>query len=135
MWSEQEPDSIFRVKYVKENSLLVIVCKFVYLLLLLLCLFDSVFLFFCLFVFAVVICLLFCFVFCFLVFFRDISPNTYVIEEVRFNHLSIILVNLWKTWTIRDYVNRDEPHLLRHFSLEQSWYFSLSLSLSGFHLT
>ena len=53
--------------------------------------FNSVFLFFCLFVylfvFAVVICL----------FFRDISLNTSVIEVVRFKGLSMILVNLWKT--------------------------------------
>ena len=68
-----------------------IVCKFVYLLLLWLC---FLILFFCLFVylfvFLVVICLLFC-------FFHDISLNTYVIEAVGFSDLSMILVNLWKT--------------------------------------
>ena len=45
-------------------------------------------------------CLLLLFVFCFVLFyfFRDISPNTYVIEAVGFSDLSMILVNLWIFW-------------------------------------
>ena len=64
-----------------------IVCKFMYLLLLLLC---FLILFFCLFVYlfvflVVIRLLLFC-------FFRDISLNTYVIEAVGFSDLSMKLV-------------------------------------------
>ena len=129
MPSEQQPDSVFRVKFARESNLLVIACKFMYLLLLfLLCFLILFFCFFLyLFVFLAVICLFFC-------FFRDNSLKTDVIEAVGVSGLSMILVNLWKTKTIRDLDNRDESHLLRHFSLEQSWCFSLSLSLSGFHL-
>ena len=79
MSSEQQPNSIFCVKYARENNLLVVVCKFVYFLLLLLSCF--LILFFCLFVyffvFLVVISFLF-FFFC-LFLFQDISPNNYVI--------------------------------------------------------
>ena len=85
MPSEQYPDSIFCVKYVRENNSLVIVFKFMCLLLLLLLRF--LFLFFCLFaylfMFLVVISLSF---FCFL---WHMSLNTHVIEAIRFNGLSM----------------------------------------------
>ena len=51
--------------------------------------------------FVVVVIVMF-FNFCFFSFsfsfFSDISPNIYVIEAVGFSDLSMILVNLWKTW-------------------------------------
>ena len=66
MSSERYPDSIFCVKYARENNLLVIVCKFVYLLLLFKFCFP-VFLFVCL-------CLLLLLAFCFFRgFFRFFS--------------------------------------------------------------
>ena len=94
-----------------ENNFLVIVCKFVYLLLLLFC--------FCFFV-----------LYCFL---RDILLHTYVVEAVGFSGLSIIPMNLWKTLTMRDIANRGGSDSVRHFSLEQTRYLSLLLPLSGFH--
>ena len=73
-----------------------IVRKFVYLLLLLLCfliLFSCFYL--CLFI---GLCLFLLFVFCFaFLFFWDMLLNTYVMEAVSFNDLSMILVNLWET--------------------------------------
>ena len=101
--------------------MLAIVCMCIICLFVLFLFFNSVFLLVC--------CL--CFVF---LFFQDISPSIYMLRAVGFSDISMILVNLWKTLTIRDYGSRDGSHLVRHFSLEQSRYFSLSLSLSGFHL-
>ena len=53
--------------------------------------FHSVFLFVSLF-----LCVFCCYL-SFVLFFQDISLNTYVIEAVGFSDLSMILVNLWKT--------------------------------------
>ena len=88
--------SAFCVTHARENNLLVIVCKFMYICYCCCYVFNSVVLFFCLFV-----CLSLLLSFAFF-FFRDISLNTYVIEAVKFSGRSMILANLCKTWTIRD---------------------------------
>ena len=82
------------------------------------------------------ICCCYCFfVFCFVLycFLQDILPHTYVVEAVGFSGLSMIPVNLWKTLTMRDLGNQGGSDSVRHFSLEQTRYLSLLLSLSGFH--
>ena len=78
MSSERQPDSMFCVKYARENNLLMIVCVLFVVII--------VRVFFCQFV-----------IFVLFSFFRDISPNTYVIEIVGFSDLSMILLDLWKT--------------------------------------
>ena len=82
--------------------------------------FNSFFLFF------LFVCLFVCVCCCYLSFLGGIFSGyfiEYVIEAVRFSDLSTVIVKLWKT---------GQSGWISH--LEQSWYFSLSLLLSGFHL-
>ena len=117
---------VFCVKIARENSLLVIVFKFVYsvLLLWLLLLCFSVFLFVCLFVSV-------CCCYCFLEYFTEYLVN-WSSKVYRFIcDTSELMKNLnYKTLN-----NLDGSHLKRHFSVRESWYFRLSLWLSGVHLT
>ena len=78
---------------------------------------NYVFLFFS---FCVCCYCLWFFVLC--LFGGDVLLNTYAIEAIKFSDLSMILVNLWKTYTIRGKGSRNGSHLVGHFGLEQSWY-------------
>ena len=102
MASGRQSDSIFCVKMpVPERELVACVQVNLFIVVVTLMFFSSVFLVFCsivyLFVFVVVICL------CFLGGFfvgrgvEDISLNTYLIEAVRFIGLCMTPVNLCKT--------------------------------------
>ena len=134
---KQYPNSIFCAKYVRANILLVILCKLVVYLLLSLWLFllwcVSIILFFC-FSLYLFVCLFVCSFdgvcwHCYFLYFTK-----YLIEAVRSCGLSMIQVNLWKTYFANDWDNWDWYHLVRDFSLEMSWYFSVSLSLKSLHL-
>ena len=84
--------------------------------------------------FGLCLCLLLWFVFCFALFcffsgyFTEYLRNWSSTVKWSFYDTSELVKNL----NYKGLGNWDGSHLARHFSLEQRWYFSLSLLLSGF---